>query len=253
MEIWREPVEAGLNIVFPHSCVFCRRVCEQNPIFPGVCRSCLPTVPFRRGSQARLEAEISSPVYCATWYSEPIRSAVLRLKFADSPEIATALAAILLQCWRQSGLDCLAVAAVPLHSTRLRERGYNQAGLLAAELATRLEKPDWSDQIVRIRPTERQSSLLDRMSRAINLRNSFALAPYTWINKEQFISPDLKLPLLLVDDILTTGVTLSEAAHPFQSIGLPVVGLVVSSDHRPAETAVLIKAPVISSGSDLSK
>jgi ComF family protein len=236
MKIWQRPVEAGLNIVFPHCCVFCRRVCEQNPTFPGVCRHCLPKVPFRKGRQTRLESENNNTIYCATWYSDPIRSAVLRLKFADSPEIAATLAAILLQCWRQIGLDCLAVAAVPLHTTRLRERGYNQAALLAAELADHLERPDWSDRIVRIRPTERQSSLPDRTARSLNLCNSFAMAPDTRLSAEQFNSPDLKLPLLLVDDILTTGATLTEAARPFHALGLPVVGLVVSSDHRHVST-----------------
>lgn len=232
MQIWRRSVETGLNVVFPHSCVFCRHVCTQNPAFPGVCRNCLPAVPFRKGNQTRLESNDEIAVYCATWYSEPIRSAVLRLKFADSPEIATTLAAILLQCCRQNGLDCRAVAAVPLHPTRQRERGYNQAALLAARLAASLDKPDWSDQIVRIRPTDRQSSLPDRMARTINLRNSFALAPETRLNADQFAAPDPELPLLLVDDILTTGATLTEAARPFRAIGLPVVGLAVSSDHK---------------------
>lgn len=232
MERWRKPVEAGLNIVFPHSCVFCRRVCAQNPAFPGVCRSCLPKIPFRKSSQTRLESEGDSTVFCATWYSDPIRAAVLRLKFADSPEIATTLAAILLQCCRQNGLDCQAVAAVPLHPTRQKERGYNQAALLASKLAANLERPDWSDQIVRIKPTERQSSLPDRIARSINLRNSFALAPGTRLSAGQFAASEFMLPLLLVDDILTTGATLSEAALPFREIGLPVAGLVVASDHR---------------------
>lgn len=229
MGIWQIPVEAGLDVIFPHSCVFCRRVCEQNSIFPGICRRCLPQVPFRMGQQSRLENE--QIVYCATWYADPIREAVLRLKFADSPEIATALAAILLQCCRQNGIDCRAVAAVPLHPSRQRERGYNQAALLAEKLAAHLGRPDWSDQIIRLRPTERQSSLPDRMARRINLQQAFALAPNTRLSADQLRAVERNLPLLLVDDILTTGATLAEAARPFKVIGLPVIGLVVSSDH----------------------
>jgi ComF family protein len=242
-EQWRFGLDAGLKAAFPPSCAFCRRVCEQNPIFPGICKSCLPSLPFRSGRQAGLPwreaaaiaASAVSAIYCATWYKDPVRQALLRFKFSDAPELATALAAILLQSYRQNGLDCLAVAAIPLHPSRLRERGYNQAGLLAAKLAQEVDRPDWSGRIIRTRVTERQSSQTDRAVRQMNLAGAFSLAA-------DFQQPDIGRParpigqsVLLIDDILTTGATLTEAARPFWQNGLSVTGLVVASDHKPCQ------------------
>jgi len=234
----------SLNAIFPHQCVFCGQVCRQEPDFPGICRNCLAKIPFRKQQEMELawqvepDADImtATKVYCATWYQDPVRPAVLRMKFADAPEIADAFAAILLQCWRKTGLDCQAVIAVPLHRSRLRERGYNQAGLLAERVASELGRPDWSQCLVRTKMTARQSGLSDPMSRKINMADAFQL-------DQDFTAQQIVLnrrkssePVLLIDDVLTTGVTLAEAAHPLQASGLPVLGLVVSSAH-PAKAA----------------
>lgn len=231
----------SLSAVFPNKCAFCSRVCSDTPLFTGVCRQCLPKIPFRSRQQAgicwadiddrSLETE-KYPIYCATWYQEPIRSAVLRLKFSDAPDVAKALTAILLQCWQSQGLDCRAVIAVPLHKDRLHDRGYNQAGLLAEQVAVSLERPDWSDCLVRTKETERQSSLSDSSSRRINLADAFQIEHTAARQFGIFQQEKAALLVLLIDDILTTGVTLTEAARPLRELGLVVCGLVVSSAHQ---------------------
>ena len=147
----------GLDAIYPHRCAFCKSVCEPVSILPGFCRSCLSQIPFRNKSQSLIEwTELGASDYpsegiviCATWYRDPIRSALLRLKFADSPDLGEALAGILLQQWNRLGLDCQAVLAVPLHKLRERERGYNQAGLLASCFARQIDRPVWSAKLVR--------------------------------------------------------------------------------------------------------
>jgi len=227
--------------LFPHKCAFCGHVCRADPELPGICRRCLSGIPFRRQQQQEIvwqslddySGADETLIRCATWYQEPIRSAILRLKFADAPEVAEALASILLQCWRGCGLDCRAVIAVPLHKARLRERGYNQARLLAERVAENLDRPDWSDCLIRDKKTARQSSLSDPISRRINLTDAFGLAngAAAFFDRNKGDSSDL--PILLIDDILTTGVTMAEAARPLRAYGLNVYGLVVSSAHQP--------------------
>jgi predicted amidophosphoribosyltransferase len=232
---WEHLLEAGLEIIFPTVCTFCRKVCPPDDQFPGICRSCLAALPFRHGRQSRLNwSELTnraiparSTVYCAAYYRGTVRKALLQMKFADSPEMAASLSALLLQVIRQNGLKLSAVAAVPLHPDRFRERGYNQAGLLAGQIACRMEIPDWSDRLVRIRATERQSSAGDRMMRFMNLSGAFKAA-------ENLQSPDndptMQLPILLLDDILTTGATLTAAAEPLWQSGWQVTGMVVASE-----------------------
>lgn len=234
----------SLNAIFPNQCAFCGQVCRQEPDFPRICRNCLAKIPFRKQHEMELAWQeepctddmSASKVFCATWYQDPVRPVVLRMKFADAPEIADALAAILLQCWRKTGLDCQAVIAVPLHKSRLRERGYNQAGLLAERVASELGRPDWSQCLVRTKMTARQSGLTDPMSRKINMADAFMLDQRFTAQVKALQNQKTAVPVLLIDDVLTTGVTLAEAAQPLRASGLTVFGLVVSSAH-PASTA----------------
>lgn len=239
-DLWQQPLITGLEAIYPNRCTFCGRVCEERKRYPGICRTCLPLLPFRPARLSRLnwrDLDESDPgdgtaVYCATWYADPIRKALLRFKFSDAPDIAASLASILLQCWQSCGKDCLAVAAVPLHKDRFRERGYNQAGLLAQQLANCLDRPDWSGMLVRRRATERQSGQNSYTERRLNIADAFGLNERGYFAEAMGTKPQTRLPILLVDDILTTGATLSEAARPLRQLGFSVNGLVVSSDHR---------------------
>jgi predicted amidophosphoribosyltransferase len=131
----------------------------------------------------------------------------------------------LAQILRQHGLRGQAVMAVPLHSRRLGERGYNQSGLLAQNVARQLLLPDWSIYLKRLRATDRQSAVANRFGRAVNLAGAFGLAGR--LPGGRAISSGL---IILIDDILTTGATLTAAAAPLWAAGYAVAGLVVASD-----------------------
>jgi ComF family protein len=101
----------------------------------------------------------------------------------------------------------LTLVAVPLSSQRRRERGFNQAGVLAERFARRFEFDLW-EGLVRIRHTEAQAEL-KRAARLKNLRRAFA------------VTPGAKAPerVALVDDVITTGVTLEAAAKTLRRAG----------------------------------
>ena len=103
---------------------------------------------------------------------------------------------------RLSGRPFDVIVPVPLHPTRRRERGFNQASLLAELLSARISVPCKS-VLERVRYTTTQTAL-DRAERMENLHNAFRLRKKADVRG---------LRMLLIDDILTTGSTLSECAR----------------------------------------
>ena len=102
-----------------------------------------------------------------------------------------------------------ALVPVPLHATRLRQRGYDQALELAKPLAQALGIPLHADALQRQRATAAQSEL-DAEARKRNLRGAFALHP----------GQALPEHVVLVDDVMTTGATLQAAAKTLRRAGV---------------------------------
>ena len=120
--------------------------------------------------------------------------------------------------WYQAGSFDL-VVPVPLFSQRFRERGFNQAGLLAEGLGKRLEVPVAHKILRRIRDTGTQTRLTGAARRS-NLRQAFALKDGVDLSGQT---------VLLVDDVMTTGTTLSECARVLRQAGVQgVFGVTVA-------------------------
>ena len=94
------------------------------------------------------------------------------------------------------------IIPLPLHIRRLYERGYNQSYLLAREIGSTFSKEVVTDLLIKIKNTKPQSSLSGR-ERRINLKNAFAVH-----DPEKIAGKNI----LLIDDIMTTGTTLTEAS-----------------------------------------
>jgi len=111
------------------------------------------------------------------------------------------------------------VVPVPLHPTRLRERGYNQAELIARPLARRMRLPLRSYLLVRTKPRPDKLKLT-RKERWSSVRGAYAIRAGTQVDK---------LRVLLVDDVFTTGATLDACARALRQAGASsVVGLTVA-------------------------
>ncbi len=111
------------------------------------------------------------------------------------------------------------VVPVPLHATRLRERGYNQAELIARPLAKRLRLPFRSYLLVRTRPRPDKLKLT-RQERWRTVRGAYALREGNRVDK---------LRVLLVDDVFTSGATLDACARALRRAGASsVIGLTVA-------------------------
>lgn len=115
--------------------------------------------------------------------------------------------------------NCNVIVPVPLHTTRTRERGYNQAELLGKELSVELNIPLVSDALIRVRATPSQTKLPSE-ERATNVKDAFV------VNKQR-IELIKDKTILLVDDVLTTGATLNECARTlFKGDVKEVLGIV---------------------------
>lgn len=111
------------------------------------------------------------------------------------------------------------VVPVPLHATRLRERGYNQAELIARPLARRLRRPCRSYLLVRTRPRPDKLKLT-RQERWRTVRGAYAIREGTRVDK---------LRVLLIDDVFSTGATLDACSRALRRAGAAcVVGLTVA-------------------------
>lgn len=101
------------------------------------------------------------------------------------------------------------VIPVPLHPVRQRERSYNQAALLAQELAQRNGRRFDCRSLVRTRKTETQTQF-DAAHRRRNILGAFTVARPEWVTQRR---------VLLIDDVMTTGATLSECARTLKKAG----------------------------------
>ncbi len=147
-----------------------------------------------------------------------VRSALIQFKFGDVRAMAAELAGHLAECMARYGLDADAIAPVPSHPRRLRERGFNQAALLAVELGKATGVEVREALLSRTRDAPSQLSVAGPANRWANVAGSFVCA-----------EPITGLRLLLIDDIVTTGATMSACAGALKASGAREVwGLAVA-------------------------
>lgn len=221
------------QIVFPDLCAVCSVPLTHTERNLSFCRNCLAQLPLRSAAERGIawpdgtsSRSINDDIICAAYYRPPIDTVLLRLKFSDAPHLARPLAGLLFRILKLMSADWDAVVAVPLHPARLRQRGYNQSGLITESLAELLRIPDGSPGLTRIRITAPQSERLDRKARHANLAGAFCADPEFWQRQ-----PLSRGSVLLIDDVMTTGATMLAAAQPLLRLGLRVTGLVVASEH----------------------
>jgi ComF family protein len=153
----------------------------------------------------------SRPVITGGVYGGPLEKAVLRLKRVPDRRLARFLARLLAERLAEAGVSGAwdAIVPVPLHPVRLRERGFNQAEILARELAGLLGSPMRADLCHRVRETPLQS-VLARPERLTNVAGAFHALPG---------GPAPGGRVLVVDDVLTTGATAGEVARALRAAG----------------------------------
>ena len=176
----------------------------------GQCRRCA-TFGYRAEvcTNCRYWPKYFAGNYSAWPYQEEYRAAIIKFKFGNRPWLAKCFAQEMLPFLPQ---DYDVLVPIPLHWTRLRERGYNQSLLLAKELS-KLSGLPCREYLIRTKATKHQVEL-SRKERKDNLQQVFAVQ-----NKEKV----LPQKIILIDDIFTTGATVFSCAQVLHQTGAKVI------------------------------
>jgi ComF family protein len=161
------------------------------------------------------------PVFVWGSYSGTLKQAIAALKYNNQTQLARPLGYWLGQAWLKSPathVKKLTVVPIPLHPTKLQQRGYNQAELIAQSFCQFTGYKEQAQGLERVRSTDAQFSLSVK-EREQNLADAFI------VGKNLSQHPP-STPVVLVDDIYTTGATVFSAAQAFRKAGIPVYGVV---------------------------
>lgn len=215
----------ALDVLYPPLCAACGAevegeaalcpACYREAWFiagPACARCGLPTAAAVCDG-CRAEPPVWARGACAALYQGPVRKAVLALKHGDRLEVAQAAAVWMLRVGRPLLAEADLVAPAPLHWTRLARRRFNQAGELARALTARAGQPGKAalDLLRRTRRTPSQDGRT-RAGRRANVAGAFAVSR-RWRGRLA------GRRVLLVDDVMTTGATLSACARTLYDAG----------------------------------
>ncbi len=153
-------------------------------------------------------------------YGGALKRAIAALKYDNQPQLARPLGQWLAQAWlnaRVSGSQ-LTVVPIPLHCGKQQQRGYNQAALLARSFCEITRLPLQSQGLERRHPTKAQFGL-SILEREQNLATAFSLG-------RDFSRQHPAHPVLLLDDIYTTGATANAALKTLRCSKIRVAGIV---------------------------
>lgn len=220
--------EVALDQLFPRWCIGCGR---QGELLCSCCVAGLPRI--SRPLCARCGLPLTDSTVCPDClqhqfnidgirspfrFEGVVRQAVHQLKYRNLKLLAKPLARLLHTYLETEALPGQVLVPVPLHSRRLRERGYNQAELLARELSRETGLP-LANILYRSRASPPQAGIASAHVRWQNVAGAFGCR-----------SRDLAgVPVILVDDVCTTGATLDSCALPLKEAGATSVwGLTVA-------------------------
>lgn len=204
---------AALDIAFPPdlTCIVCggeREVSRGYSLCPRCAKALappeLPLTPHHLQPCAAIDR-----AYTALAWQEESQKLIHRFKYRGESYLARNLAYLLRDALYAGDFrDIHALTPVPLHPRRRRERGYDQAVLLARELSFLTQIP-WKPSLLRVRNTPHQVGKTAEQ-RAQNVREAFAPAPGANVCGQR---------LVLVDDVLTTGATARACAQVLKDMG----------------------------------
>ncbi|OGY41780.1 MAG: hypothetical protein A2Y82_02820 [Candidatus Buchananbacteria bacterium RBG_13_36_9] len=225
---WQKIKNFILDLIFPKECIGCGREGYY------LCKSCREKIEIKKRFECALchresnfgricpgcqkNTSLKTIWVVADYNNKILQSLIHGLKYQYLEEISTHLANLVIKYLEDYNIfkqfditnENSVVVGVPLHKKRLLSRGFNQSDLIAQEIAKYFKMP-FVKLIDREKNTQTQIGL-DRQDRQRNVENAFSLSNNysNYKNKK----------IILIDDVVTTGSTLTECAKILQSAGL---------------------------------
>ena len=238
--------DSALALVYPLACAACGRSVESR--HDGVaCAACWRATRLFHDedglcwkcgafTRARVDQEKRESVRCRQcdedaftaaracgFYEGALRASVLALK--REPSVAHRLARLMFEAQQRAPINgANLIIPVPLHPDRERERGFNQAALLARELSRLSHVPIYEHSVIRLVHTERHRAGMDARARRESVANAFTVRHPRMIKGQR---------VLLVDDVFTTGATVSACAAVLKEAGAEEVFVLTVARPQP--------------------
>jgi len=236
MAMFSRMIKGLLDFVYPKVCLGCKNKLKVRADNTFICPDCWTKIkknlpPFCHSCGRRLEKLAIAKNICPRClkaklhfdrafspcvYDGVVKELIHEFKYKGKDYLGPILSKLMIDFIKEYNLpmDCLDfIMPIPLHKTRLREREFNQAEILALAIAKEFNKLTLSDVLLRHRPTKTQTELQTH-ERLSNVSGSFSVNKF-----EDIIGKNI----LLVDDVLTTGSTSSEAALTLKEAGANIV------------------------------
>ncbi len=232
-------IKDAVNFLLPANCSVCGRFPDADGKLPyevpsdfHICFDCLskliPHPEERRFFTCMSEPYKGDPIpglllYIPYPYKGFFEKAVPQIKFRGHSELASFVGMMLGNIMAKDGITADLVVPVPLAPSRQKERGFNQADLIAREASRIIDVPYSEDVLVRTRDTLRQTEITGSAQRGLNVHGAFKVS-------DDFVADGLTV--LVVDDVSTTGNTLHEAAMALYEAGAKKVLCCAASGNR---------------------
>lgn len=188
-------IEKIINLIFPNSCEFCGRIYKN-----WICPKCY----IKIKSELKFESIKTKrfTIHFIGFYENTIRKLLLKFKFSEKAYLAELFVELITK--NKEIIEKIKkydyIVPVPMYTKNKKIRGYNQTELLAKQLEKTLKIKSKTDVIIKIKENKRQSELSEKERRE-NIKNVYKLQNYKQIENKK---------ILILDDIYTTGNTISE-------------------------------------------
>lgn len=211
--------EAALDFFFPRQCIGCGKygdyICSTCArklprLNPPICQRCgKPEASGDRCPACWGKHDGIDAIRSVFKFEGTVRTAVHEFKYRGLRSICSSLSKFMAEYYVQNNISADVIVPVPLHQKRLKERGYNQSYLLAAELAVLISLPVEENLITRIKDTPPQARTSNADHRAANVRDAFVCS-----------TRDFKgLDIIILDDVCTSGATIEACADVLKTAG----------------------------------
>ena len=209
----------------PHACIICTRECDLDNGY-RICSRCIDKIPFSKGNYCLKCGEVIKGEYdyCLNCknveynfdyarsvfaYNDLTAPMIMRFKYNGYKSYAPHLGLLLKDFYSTSDLVADTVTYVPMPKAREKERGYNQAFELCKEFSLLTEMP-MIDALIRVKEVAIKQATLSGKERRENIKGSFKITDKKLVKDKE---------ILLIDDVFTTGATVSECAKVLMNAG----------------------------------
>lgn len=199
-----------LDYIWPRFCLSCR---QEGFLLCSSCQNKLELIPLSAEPWPGEKFYFSACFVCLDYQSQIVQKIIKFFKYQYFENLSPVLVDVLTRQARllDLGPDAI-ISNAPLHTSRIRQRGFDQTFLLAKGLSNALQLP-YYPLLKRQKKTKAQAKL-DRTKRLANVQSAFTLNPKITLNESWKNST-----IVIIDDVTTTGATLNEAAKTLQKAG----------------------------------